>query len=1054
MKKTKNNFIIQNTFTLRRFFTYCLIVFAINAHAQKFKEIRDIKTPNEKNKDLKILNPLSSLSHTISQEKSVIKTFKNGLSKGASEFKVLARDKAGLPIAIEGKQKNADDNRGMAIEVKAKSYLKSISPLLNKLDVSNEFIISNISEDVYGHQHIRMNQFWNDIQVYGSEIILHTDGSDVHFMNGRYAKSPADALPLTATVESKQSSQICRNDLGATNKESFTIGNLTVETDKSTLVYYKDETDQFHLCYHHTIYKNMIERWEYFVDALEGNIIKKYPSICKFHNHKPGHTCHFQNEEHATEAMDEMASTATFMDGSATANAQDLFGTSRLINTFQVGNKYYLIDGSRPMFNANGSTMPNDPVGTIWTIDAGNTSPQNDNFSYDHVTSTNNSWGNKTSVSAHYNGGLAYEYFKNLHARNSINGSGGNIISLINIADENGSSMGNAFWNGQAMFYGNGDSDFRELARGLDVAGHEMTHGVVQNTANLEYEGEAGALNESFADVFGVMIDRNDWLIGEDVVKTSAFPSGALRSMSDPHNGGSSLNSPGWQPKHYTERYTGSQDNGGVHINSGIPNHAFFLFASNAAVGKDKAEKVYYRALSEYLTKSSQFIDARIAVVKAANDLYGSTVASAAEQAFTAVGIGAGQGGNYEEDVEVNPGQEMILFTTDEKVGLYLFSTSGAAIANPLSNKNPASKPSVSDDGSLIVFVSDNNTIEYISINWNTGTKTEGTFNIPNSTWRSVALSKDGTKISALKASPDNIMWVFDLISGFGNSYELYNPTFSAGVNTGDVLYADVMDWDHSGEYVMYDANNRIDGVGGSIEFWDIGFIEVWNNSSNNFALDGKIEKLFPSLDEGITVGNPVFSKNSPYIIAFDYVEEGFFDASYAVLGANIESGDLGAIAENTGIGYPCFSSKDNFIIYNNDDDFSSATNLNFVALNNNKIQANADPDLYGENLYWGVWFSNGDRNLSALKDITEFNADIVIAPNPTSNKINVNLEYTNDDFIGYTIMNLDGKISETYYGDVDKKIDIDVSQYAKGLYFIKFITKEGKNYSSKFIKI
>jgi bacillolysin len=147
---------------------------------------------------------------------------------------------------------------------------------------------------------------------------------------------------------------------------------------------------------------------------------------------------------------------------------------------------------------------------------------------------------------------------------------------LINVADEDGSSMGNAFWNGQAMFYGNGDGAFQPLARGLDVAGHEMTHGVVQSTANLDYEGESGALNESFADVFGSMIDRDDWKIGEDVVKTSAFPSGALRSLEDPHNGASTNNfNAGWQPRHYDERYKGTEDNGGVHINSGIPTGHF-----------------------------------------------------------------------------------------------------------------------------------------------------------------------------------------------------------------------------------------------------------------------------------------------------------------------------------------------------------------------------------------------------------------------------------------------------------------------------------------------
>ncbi|MBP9056482.1 MAG: M4 family metallopeptidase, partial [Saprospiraceae bacterium] len=387
-------------------------------------------------------------------------------------------------------------------------------------------------------------------------------------------------------------------------------------------------------------------------------IIRKYLSVCKFHNHKHDHTaqCNVQN------AVESPLESQLLGDGKATANAQDLFNTSRLINTYEVSSKFYMIDGSRDMFVFAPTQLPNEPEGVIWTIDAFNTSPAKDNFNYDHVTSTNNLWSNKTAVSAHYNGGKAFEYFRNIHNRKSINGAGGNIVSLINVADEDGSSMGNAFWNGQAMFYGNGDGAFQPLARGLDVAGHEMTHGVVQSTANLDYEGESGALNESFADVFGSMIDRDDWKIGEDVVKTSAFPSGALRSLEDPHNGASTNNfNAGWQPRHYDERYKGTEDNGGVHINSGIPNWAFFKFAS--AIGKDKAEKVYYRALTTYLTKSSKFVDCRVAVIKAATDLYSTTEINAAKKAFDEVGILGDTGGNYETDINANPGQEFILTT-------------------------------------------------------------------------------------------------------------------------------------------------------------------------------------------------------------------------------------------------------------------------------------------------------------------------------------------------------------------------------------------------------
>ncbi len=109
--------------------------------------------------------------------------------------------------------------------------------------------------------------------------------------------------------------------------------------------------------------------------------------------------------------------------------------------------------------------------------------------------------------------------------------------------------MDNAFWNGVFMAYGDGNVAFKPLAQALDVAAHEMTHGVIQHTVNLEYRGESGALNESFADVFAAMVDRDDWQLGEDVIKSlGLFPSGALRDMAHPHNGVSRGTTAGSRP--------------------------------------------------------------------------------------------------------------------------------------------------------------------------------------------------------------------------------------------------------------------------------------------------------------------------------------------------------------------------------------------------------------------------------------------------------------------------------------------------------------------------
>jgi Zn-dependent metalloprotease len=215
--------------------------------------------------------------------------------------------------------------------------------------------------------------------------------------------------------------------------------------------------------------------------------------------------------------------------GAATA-ILSLNGASQTINTYQHTNgTYYMIDVTRSMFNAGQSQMPDNPVGALWTLDAQGASASN--IQVAQLTSSNNTtWpSSQTVASAYVNGAAAYNYYKNTHSRNSIDGNGGTVISVINVTDANGQPMDNAFWNGQLMAYGNGNVAFKPLAGGLDVAGHEMTHGVIQSTANLTYQDQSGALNESLADCFGAMIDKSNWTIGEQVVQSAYFPSGALR---------------------------------------------------------------------------------------------------------------------------------------------------------------------------------------------------------------------------------------------------------------------------------------------------------------------------------------------------------------------------------------------------------------------------------------------------------------------------------------------------------------------------------------------
>jgi len=251
--------------------------------------------------------------------------------------------------------------------------------------------------------------------------------------------------------------------------------------------------------------------------------------------------------------------------------------------------------------------------------------------------------GDSVVNDAHYNAAMTYDYYMNTFGRDSINGQGMTIKSTVHY----GSAYNNAFWNGSQITFGDGDGYvFSPLGSGLDVVAHELTHGVTQYTAGLVYSYQSGALNESYSDVMGAMVDRDGWLMGEDVY-TPHTPGDALRSLSNPPQFG--------QPDHMNNYVNTSSDNGGVHTNSGIPNKAAYNVA--AAIGKDKMEQIWYRALTDYLTSGAQFSDARDASVQAAADLYGASSAevAAVDSGFAAVGItGSGMPSQTTARIEID----------------------------------------------------------------------------------------------------------------------------------------------------------------------------------------------------------------------------------------------------------------------------------------------------------------------------------------------------------------------------------------------------------------
>jgi len=654
-------------------------------------------------------------------------------------------------------------------------------------------------------------------------------------------------------------------------------------------------------------------------------------------------------------------------------SGSDLNGFNRLLNTWSNGTQNYMLDTSKPMFDAARSELPDNPVGGILTLDLRDEAPE-EGVKIFHVTSNGNTWNNANGVSAHYNADVSYEYFRTTFNRNSINGEGGSILSFINVGNpDTGEGFDNAFWNGKAMFYGSGDRAFTPLAGALDVGGHEMSHGVIQNTANLEYRNQSGALNESFADIFGVMIDRDDWKLAEDIV-TDLFPSGAMRDMQNPNNGGNQDGDIGWQPKDMSEFVLTTRDNGGVHVNSGIPNRAYYLFATS--IGKEKAEQVYYRALNNYLTVSSQFIDLRLAVIRSASDLYGenSQEVEASKTAFDTVGITDGEGSDTEDEIPVANGDEFILsldIRDDDPNTLYISDTNGENFV-PLTTTRVDRKPSIADDGSFAIYVTEDNTVNAVILDVNNPVESVIS---EEQIWAQVSLSKDGTKLAAIRNDQDNIIYISDLISGEAQAFELYNPTSQDGVTTGEVLYPDALEWNYSGEYLIYDALNRIDnGEGSDIDYWDVGALKVWDNQSNSFG-DGSIQKLFANLPEGVSIGNPSFSKTSGNILAFDVFDEN--NNTYEVIAANIETGAVKTVYQNNKLGFPNYSKTDDKLIF--DSNNNGDEDILIINMATDKISPSGNPSELIPNGKWGIWYTVGERStLGSEKEITDFRFNVV----------------------------------------------------------------------------
>lgn len=316
---------------------------------------------------------------------------------------------------------------------------------------------------------------------------------------------------------------------------------------------------------------------------------------------------------------------------SITATGLSLYKGNVTFISLPFSSNYYLEDKSR----------------NIGTFDCSS----GDCSSVTRMTDSDNYWGSSVQqigVSVQWGASVSLDYFLAVHGRNGIDGSGGPL--LTNSADSGSNNIfplkvrygsnATAYYTNNGIIFGGGDGTNAGNVVSLDIIGHEIMHGIIEHTANFDYTGESGAIEESYCDIFGLMIEmfaygesNTAWTIGEDF-HTPGTSGDALRYLNEPRRAANKGLTADDDPDHYSYRYTGSLDNGGVHVNSGIANKAFYLVSKGGnhsyvngphmtGVGVTHAAAIWYYALENYMTSDDTFLDARLATLRAARDLYG-----------------------------------------------------------------------------------------------------------------------------------------------------------------------------------------------------------------------------------------------------------------------------------------------------------------------------------------------------------------------------------------------------------------------------------------------
>lgn len=493
-----------------------------------------------------------------------------------------------------------------------------VLPRIDEMLRDGTLDIGAVQEDtmIVGRVHERLNQMYEGLPVFGGQVIREMDGrSLVSVSGGVYDSIALSTTPALMPDAAEERARVAASPSAIVSKAP--VLGVMPRDDGSYALAYKLQV------------RTSLDIREYYVNANTGGIERDYTTI-------------------KTQAI--------------IGRGTGVLGDNKKVSSTSSSLGFRTIDGLRPA-SFYTTDFHGDANRLISFFNSGGLF-----FDSDIVTDSDNVWTDSAVVDAHVYQGWTYDYYFKRFGRRGLDDRDIRVAAIVHPlaradaslydAETRGTFINNAAYIGDGdIFFGDGDGrTFDYLAGALDVVGHELSHGVTDYSSQLEYRDESGALNEAFSDIMGASIEffyqpvgtgplKADWLIGEDV--TRAFP-GYVRSLNNPAAIG--------DPDHYSLRqFIGTDiDNGGVHTNSTIATHAFYLAAAGGTnrisgvrvtgVGfenRERMEKIFYRGFVFYLGPNARFSDARAATLQAATDLYGATSNERAQvaEAWTAVGV-------------------------------------------------------------------------------------------------------------------------------------------------------------------------------------------------------------------------------------------------------------------------------------------------------------------------------------------------------------------------------------------------------------------------------